>query len=537
MFKSVFSRIMTIFTVIILCCFFLLVLVVASGLFQDGQQRELNQLQIAASEVACFLQNIQSFTMASPEILMRGESFRRNLSDISSFAEADVVVVRADGTVAVSSSPERKEDSVFLPEKTVKSIAEAGEDNPYTMSDLDGVLEKEGLNSFAVLNDPRGELLYLVVVSGSGALNTGFALSVTKRMVAVSIWIFFAAMICVSLVSRRITEPLKQIGEASKQYAQGQFTARVVVKGKDEIADLGKAFNNMASSLAAHEENRNTFLSNVSHDLRTPMTTISGFVDGMLDGTIPEEQHSHYLQVISGEVHRLSRLVNTLLEISRLESDGTMVTSEFNLTEKTRHILISLMGKIEAKKIDVVFEGGEEEDVFVLANSDAIHQVLYNLLDNAVKFTDERGTISISVSPVRGKKALVRIRNTGSGIPKEELPHVFERFYKSDRSRGLDKSGTGLGLYIVKTILEKHGESVSVSSAVGEYTEFSFTLMLVNGRKPRIPDADFVAEEPNPEPQASLTESAASERQDPPGGSDPAAQSDEANAPERNENT
>jgi signal transduction histidine kinase len=212
------------------------------------------------------------------------------------------------------------------------------------------------------------------------------------------------------------------------------------------------------------------------------MTTISGFVDGILDGTIPPEEHEKYLQIISAEVHRLSRLENTLLEISRLESGKGMNTSEFNLTETARQILISLMGKIEAKKLDIAFESGEDdEDVFVLADPDAIHQVMYNLVDNAIKFTQEGGTVSIGIS-AKSKKALVRVRNTGEGIPEEEISHIFERFYKSDRSRGLDKTGTGLGLYIVKTILEKHGEEISVESVVGAYTEFHFGLHLYTGK-------------------------------------------------------
>ena len=147
------------------------------------------------------------------------------------------------------------------------------------------------------------------------------------------------------------------------------------------------------------------------------------------------------------------------------------------------------MGKIEAKKLDIEFEGGDE-DVFVLADPDAIHQVMYNLLDNAIKFTQEKGTISIGIT-AKGKKALVRVRNTGEGIPEEEITHIFERFYKSDRSRGLDKTGTGLGLYIVKTILEKHGEDISVESVVGAYTEFRFGLSLSAG-KPKAKGGDLM---------------------------------------------
>ena len=495
MFKSVFSRIMSTFTVIILCCIVLLVFVVASGLFQESRQRELDSLQMSASNVGYFLERIQFYTLQSPEMVLREAGFRKYLNDVAASSGSDVIILRPNGSVVISSSDLPKMDSVFLKEEILLDVT--ADSNKYTVSDLGGALARKALNRFAIINDRNGNLLYLIVVTGRSGMDADFALSVTKRMILVAIWIFFAAMISVSLVSKRITDPLKQIGEASKQYAQGQFSARVRVEGKDEIAELGMAFNNMAGSLAAHEENRNTFLSNVSHDLRTPMTTISGFVDGMLDGTIPPEQHKQYLQTISGEVRRLSRLVNTLLEISRLESGKALKTSEFNLTEKARQVLISLMTKIDAKQIEVNFESGEEdEDIFVLADPDSIHQVLYNLTENAVKFTPEKGELSISIKPVKGKKALVKIRNTGDGIPAEEIPHIFERFYKSDRSRGLDKTGTGLGLYIVKTILEKHGEIISVSSKVGEATEFSFTLSLAPSRKSRIADADFVNDTP-----------------------------------------
>ncbi|MBO4366257.1 MAG: HAMP domain-containing histidine kinase, partial [Clostridia bacterium] len=307
------------------------------------------------------------------------------------------------------------------------------------------------------------------------------------------------------------------MGNAAREYAKGNFKIRVDAEGPDEIAELGKAFNHMAGSLAAHEENRNTFLSNVSHDLRTPMTTISGFVDGMLDGTIPDDQRDHYLQIISGEVRRLSRLVNSLLEVSRLEAGKSLKVSDFNLTERARQVVIALADKIDAKGIDVDFDG-DAEDVFVSADPDAIHQVLYNLVDNAVKFTDSGGVIGIRITETKAKdaggiskdkdkKALVRIRNTGKGIPEEEMKHIFERFYKSDRSRGLDKTGTGLGLYIVKTVLDQHGETIHVESVPDVYTEFRFTLSLAgtSGRKMKVfRFADDGPDEPQtgePEPQ------------------------------------
>ncbi len=479
MFKSVFSRILSTFTVILLLCILLLIFVVASGLFEESREKELSELGVAANEIGFFLEGMQRVSMLPASLLLQSDSFRSNLSGIASFTDADISVLRMDGAVVVSSSDDWGPGDQMLKEDTVQSIL--SDHRAYAISDLGGVLSGERLNSFAWILNTDGQAVYLIVVTGHSSLRNELAITVIKRVAVVAIWIFFAAIICVSLISRRITEPIEQIGEAAKEYAQGRFNARVQVGGQDEIAELGRAFNNMASGLATHEENRNTFIANVSHDLRTPMTTISGFVDGILDGTIPPEQQEHYLQTISGEVHRLSRLVNTLLEVSRLESGVNMKMCDFNLTEKARQILISLVGKIEQKKLEIVFEGGEE-DVFVSANPDSIHQVLYNLLDNAVKFTGEGGEIHIWIGTVRGKKAQVKIRNTGDGIPQEELSHIFERFYKSDRSRGLDKTGTGLGLYIVKTILDKHGESIEVESEVGSYTEFRFCLSLAGGK-------------------------------------------------------
>ena len=513
MFKSVFSRIMATFTVILLLCILAVLLVVTSGLFKDSQEKKMSELTVAADEVSLLLTSLQSATSSSVESILKSGSFEENLKTIAEYNGANIVVVRSDGTVAASSEGDGENVKAFPPE-TVAAIAESmgGEQSSYAVGTLDGYLEQRRLNSFSRVDGKSGNLLYLVIVTGELAGQSAFAVQMTERTVVISIWVVFAAIVCVSFISRRITKPIQEIGNAAKEFANGNFNARVDVQGPDEIEELGNAFNHMAGSLAKHEENRNTFLSNVSHDLRTPMTTISGFVDGMLDGTIPPDQQAHYLSIISGEVRRLSRLVNTLLEVSRLESGRNMNMQDFNLTEKARQVVISLGGKIEDKKIEIDFDG-DAEDLFVTADPDAIHQVLYNLIDNAVKFTDPGGTIGIRISETgsrgkergrekdRGKppepreadpaaesksgKAMVRIRNTGKGIPPEELEHIFERFYKSDRSRGLDKTGTGLGLYIVKTILEKHGETIHAESVADVYTEFRFTLSLAGSKKTR----------------------------------------------------
>ena len=297
-----------------------------------------------------------------------------------------------------------------------------------------------------------------------------------RTILLASAWILLAALVTIYIISQRIIDPLKKLSQAAKSFACGNFGERVYVSGQDEVAELAEAFNNMAAVLEKNEENRNTFLGNVSHDLRTPMTVIAGFVDGIRDGTIPPEKHDYYLEVISTEVRRLSRLVNTLLEISRMQSgERKLNITHFNVSEKARQVLLSFEKKIDDKKLNIEFNN--EEDVSVSADMDAVHQVLYNLMDNAVKFTPENGLITVEIEK-KEKKAWIRIRNTGEGIPKDELPNIFDRFYKSDRSRGLDKTGTGLGLYIVKTNVNMHGEQITCKSKENEFTEFEFSLPL-----------------------------------------------------------
>jgi signal transduction histidine kinase len=231
----------------------------------------------------------------------------------------------------------------------------------------------------------------------------------------------------------------------------------------------------MAVSLSSEEEARRSFVANVSHELKTPMTTISGFVDGILDGTIPPEKHAHYLQIVSGEVKRLSRLVRSMLDLSRIDSGQLKLHPvSFDFTQAVCASLLSFEQQIEQKQLTV--EGLEDcEPQTVCGDFDLLQQVVYNLLENAVKFTNEGGTLSVRLYRETGRTFL-SIRNTGEGIPSTELPHIFERFYKSDRSRSLDKSGTGLGLYLVKTIVNLHGGEITVQSVPHEYCEFVFWL-------------------------------------------------------------
>ena len=206
------------------------------------------------------------------------------------------------------------------------------------------------------------------------------------------------------------------------------------------------------------------------------MTTISGFIDSILSGAIPETEVPHYLGVISSEVRRLSRLVSSLLDITKIQAGERKFTkTPFDVCEMAREIIISNEQRLEEKHLDVRFEV-DEDNMYVSADRDAIHQVLYNLCDNAIKFSDEGGKYIVSVKNISAAKTEVSVYNDGEGISAEDLPLVFDRFYKSDRSRGLDKTGAGLGLYICRTIIEAHKEKIKVESEYGKWVKFSFTL-------------------------------------------------------------
>ncbi len=302
-------------------------------------------------------------------------------------------------------------------------------------------------------------------------------ISITRRAVInSSAWVMLAAVIAVYFITERIIHPLRNLTLASRKLADGDFSTRVAVYGDDEVSDLGNAFNHMAESLENLEKMRASFLASVSHDLRTPMTTISGFIDGINSGAIPEEKHEYYLGVISAEVHRLSRLVSQLLDVSRLESgDRKFTFTDFDVAEVARIILISFEQKIDQKRLEVEFESDNDE-MPVHADKDAIHQVIYNLCHNAIKFSNEGGRFVIRITRVPERRICISVFDEGHTIPEEDLPMIFERFYKSDKSRGLDKSGVGLGLYICKTIIDAHGERISAESTEGVGTEFRFTL-------------------------------------------------------------
>lgn len=290
----------------------------------------------------------------------------------------------------------------------------------------------------------------------------------------VSVFVLIVVFTAVYYVIKRLLRPIKEMTDAAQRFGRGDFSQRIEIYDDNEIGILACTLNEMAYSLSMLENSRKSFVANVSHELKTPMTTIGGFIDGILDGTIPPEKHRQYLKIVSEEVSRLSRLVRSMLNISKYETgEVKLKITSFDVTSLAVKTLLLFEGQIEKKKIEIV--GLDSPPLYMEGDVDLIQQVVYNLVENAVKFVNEGGYIAFKFE-YQNENAVFSIKNSGEGLTQDELPKVFDRFYKTDESHGKDKTGVGLGLAIVRSIINLHGGNILVRSTKGEYTEFSFSL-------------------------------------------------------------
>ena len=362
--------------------------------------------------------------------------------------------------------------------------------DPEVLSGLSPVEPKALLGSLGGLYEDPSFVVASPIKNGAGIL-TGYLFVAVGPAAQLDVWqTIFPLFLLISMIvlllalifsfagSKLLSRPLRAITDAARRFGKGDLSARVEKTDRlDEIGELTEAFNSMADAIEKSEEERREFIANVSHELKTPMTTIAGFADGILDGTIPPENRDRYLQTISSETKRLSRLVRSMLELSRLQAGDreALLKNSFDVAEVLRLTLINFADKIESRHLDVDFQV-PEDPVAVLGDPDAITQVVYNLLDNAIKFSHDGTELGISLWK-DDRKAYVSVRNHGATIPEAEIPRLFDRFHKGDRSRSRDRDGVGLGLYIVKTILINHGEDIAVTSRQG-VTDFVFSLTL-----------------------------------------------------------
>ena len=289
--------------------------------------------------------------------------------------------------------------------------------------------------------------------------------------------LFLAAFVVLILFTYIVYIPIRKITKAADNYAQGNFETKIDLHSGDEIGYLAASLNYMANELNTLEGDQRKFISNVSHDFRSPLTSIKGYVEAMLDGTIPVEMQDKYLNIILFETERLNKLTKSLLELNKFGSHGAMLDiTDFDINYTIRMTAQTFEGICKEKHIsfNLILTG---EKLYVSADMSKIQQVLYNLIDNALKFSHSDSSITIETTE-KNDKIFVSVKDAGIGIPKDSVQKIWERFYKTDLSRGKDKKGTGLGLAIVKEIIQAHGENITCISTEGVGTEFIFTLPL-----------------------------------------------------------
>ena len=470
--KNLFVRYFSICAAIILISVTFLgmmLLLFSARYFGEEKQRGLGSLLDEAALLSSASFNEKNSTFESAATLKTGFEL------MSSAADAVVFLTDVNGRVLLCSEtqPCVHTDAQLAGEIMKEALTESGVSE---QGNLNGLYTDRYYTVSQTLKLENGTVYGVLFASSSVDSLSSYLGNVATMFLISAAAVLVFAFVVIYFVTLDMVRPLRQMSAAMDSFAKGDFSARLEVTGSDEISELSAAINNMAASLAEQETTRRSFTANVSHELKTPMTIIGGFVDGILDGTIDREHERHYLTIVSGEVKRLSRLVTSMLAISRMEAgEMTLRLSRVEISGLLAETVFSFEKRIEEKHLQVM--GLDMDKCTVRADRDLIHQVVYNLVDNAVKFADEGGTISFAVK-TEGGKAYISVRNTGDGIVKEEISRVFDRFYKTDRSRSMNKEGVGLGLYIVKSVINLHGGDIIVKSQKGEYCEFVFSLDL-----------------------------------------------------------
>ena len=385
----------------------------------------------------------------------------------ASFLDADIWVVNRQGTLILDTG------KTYGAGTSIPGFDPAADKEPYTTGNYYGMFSQDMLSVSAPITGnytTYGYVLIHMPLSHIQDMRTGL-LNLTYITAAV---LFVLSLIILLVFTKVVYLPLVKIREGANEYAAGNLDYKISVDSQDEMGYLSATLNYMSGELNKMEEYQRTFVANVSHDFRSPLTSIKGYLEAIIDGTIPPEMQEKYLKRVISETERLNKLTQSMLTLNSLDSKGYLSRSNFDINRVIKDTAASFEGTCSARGItfDLTFSAQKE---MVFADLGKIQQVLYNLIDNAIKFSHDNSVIYIQES-VRHEKVFISVKDTGIGIPKENQKKIWERFYKSDPSRGKDKKGTGLGLSIVKEIIQAHGENIDVISTEGVGTEFIFTL-------------------------------------------------------------
>lgn len=473
MFKSIFQRLFWTNATILLLVFVSVAVSVSIFVSHYTMTKQINDIVSVSDTVEHLSVAMQ---IENPDERFK-EAYRNTLKSWAQFLNADIIVVNQNGELTDTTC-----DILTVPENSLSDIL--GGQRSIKKTTFNGTYPKKVLSIGLPVR-------YQGAIVGAMFFNT--RLPQLRQTTTELIFLFIlasafsicAAFILVYVQSRRISKPIGDINRAAQDIAAGNFSERVNITSKDEIGQLASSFNFMASSIEDLEHQRQSFVSDVSHELRTPMTSMTGFVEGILDGTIPEEKRSDYLRIVLSETKRLTRLVNDLLEMTKMSSsEYKLEIKKFDLNELMRICIIELESRITERNLDLNVDFSQET-LNVLGDEDAIKRVVINLMDNAIKFSYPNTTIGISAW-IEDGRAHVCIGNFGDGIDGADLSNIFNRFYKTDKSRtnAENRNGAGLGLSFVKNILTLHKQSIWVESidtkegSKAKYTKFTFTLEL-----------------------------------------------------------
>ena len=398
------------------------------------------------------------------------ETVTLQLDSLSVYMDADIRIISPDGIIILDTASSDPDTAVVIPNFDPSS----GGSSYYLVGNLFGSFDEEVLSVICPIITKYRTKGYVTIhismeeieAQCNSLLNISYITLIIMFLLSLIILIFFTTLVYI---------PLRKITKGAESFADGNYHYEVNVDSRDEMGYLAAALNYMSGKIADSEDDQKKFIANVSHDFRSPLTSIKGYLEAMLDGTIPPEMHEKYLGIVLNETERLTKLTNGLLALNNLNTKGMHLDiTDFDINDTVRKVAETFEGTCRKKSIaiELVLTG---EELYVHADKGRIEQIIYNLTDNAVKFSNHDSVIKIETTEKKNK-IYVSVKDNGIGIPPEDISMIFNRFYKSDASRGKDKKGTGLGLSIVKEILNAHSENINVISTPGEGSEFIFSL-------------------------------------------------------------
>ena len=402
------------------------------------------------------------------------EAVFSQLRSLSKYLSASIWIVNPSGTVLLTD----REISDLSDPRILEGFSLQKSESYYTTGNFYGQFNDEQLIVFSPITSSFKIQGYVVLLKPLSSLSERCNSYLAIIYITVGL-IYLLSFVILLFFTEAFYRPLRKIIYATEQYADGNMHYEFNVDSYDEMGYLAGTLSYMAGQIARSEDVQKKFVANVSHDFRSPLTSIKGYLEAMLDGTIPPEMHGKYLSIVLNETERLTKLTNSLLQLNNLNTQGVdLDRTVFDINPVINDTIATFEGTCMKKgiHIDLILTG---EEMLVDGDREKLQQVLYNLIDNAIKFSHNDSVITIETS-VKKNKLMISVKDTGIGIPKDSVNRIFDRFYKTDLSRGKDKRGTGLGLAIVREIIRAHGENINVISTEGVGTEFIFTVPIVD---------------------------------------------------------